>query len=38
MDRATVERNGQLATLVASDVVQRADKMTFLVDSASPQA
>lgn len=37
MDKATVERNGQLATLVASDVVQQADKMTVLVDSGSRQ-
>jgi len=37
MDKATVERNGQLATLVASNVVQQADKMTVLVDSVSRQ-
>ena len=37
MDKATVERTGQLATVVASDVVQQGDKMTVLVDSGSRQ-
>ena len=37
MDKATVERNGQLATLIAPDVVQQGDKMTVLADSESRQ-
>jgi len=37
MDKATVERNGQLATLIASGVVQQGDEMTVLADSESRQ-
>jgi len=37
MDKATVERTGQLATLVATNVVQQGDQMTVLADSGSQQ-
>ena len=37
MDKAAVERTGQLATLVASNVVQQGDQMTVLADSGSQQ-
>jgi hypothetical protein len=37
MDKATVEHNGQLATVVATGVVQQDDKMTILLDSGSRQ-
>ena len=37
MDKATVEHNGQLATVIASNVVQPGDKMTVLADTASRQ-
>ena len=37
MDKATVEHDGQLATAVASNVVQQGDKMTVVADTVSRQ-
>jgi len=37
MDKASVERTGQLATAVATNVVQQGDTMTVLVDTGSRQ-
>ena len=37
LEKATVERTGQLATLNASNVVQSDDKMTMLIDTGSGQ-